>query len=128
MLLPADIRAALEREFAVPRLALGLASQNEPFNAGCVIEPGLPRYRLLLAAVSPRFAIVHFEAGGYAISQNVLVFRRGVRGDTAEKIASSLAFTAWEEPKSFLSATRSGELLVDRSKTPAQPYPLANTM
>jgi len=113
-LLPPDIRAALEREFAESRLEL--ASHDEPFNAGCVIDPGLPRHRLLLAAVSPRFAVVHFESGGYAVSQRVLVFQRGVRGNTAEKISSSLASTAWAEPVSFLSAIRSGELFIDRAK------------
>jgi hypothetical protein len=111
-LLPGDVRGALAREFG--ESTLEMASGEEPFNGGCVIQPGIPRRRLLLAAVSPRFAVVHFEIGGYAVSQEVLVLRRS--GDAAaEKIWSNFTATAWVEPQSFRAALRSGALLVDVS-------------
>lgn len=112
--IPDDVRVALAREFG--ESTLEMASGAEPFNGGCLIQPGLPRRRLLLAAVSPRFAVVHFEVGGFAVAQNVLVLRR-TEGASAEKVWSNVAATAWAEPQSFRAALRSGALLVDVSKT-----------
>lgn len=118
--IPDDVRVALAREFGEPTLEM--ASGVEPFNGGCLIQPGLPRRRLLLAAVSPRFAVVHFEVGGFVVAQDVLVLRR-TEGASAEKIWFNVATTAWTEPQSFRTALRSGALLVDASK----PLPIART-
>lgn len=112
--IPDDVRVALAREFG--ESTLEMASGVEPFNGGCLIQPGLPRRRLLLAAVSPHFAVVHFEVGGFAVAQQVLVLRRA-EGTGAEKVWSNVATTAWTEPQSFRTALRSGALLVDASKT-----------
>lgn len=111
--LPADVRAALTREFGTSKFEM--ASEDERYSSGCLYEPGLPRQRLLLAAVSPRFAIVHFETGGFAIAQNVRVFKRSAENPEAEKIHANFAGSAWSERRSFLSAIRSGELFIDRS-------------
>jgi len=111
--IPDDVRVALAREFGESTLAM--ASGVEPFNGGCLMQPGLPRRRLLLAAISPRFAVVHFEVGGFAVSQQVLVLRR-TEGASAERVWSNVAATAWAAPQSFRAALRSGALLVDASK------------
>ena len=71
-----------------------------------------------LGEVFPRFAIVHFETGGCAIAQNVRVFKRSAENTEAEKIHANFAGSAWSEPRSFLSAIRSGELFIDRSVRP----------
>jgi len=115
--LPSDVRAAIARDFGESQFRM--ASADEPYSSGCVYEPSLPRQRLLLAAISPRFAVVHFETGGYAIAQHVTVFSRSAKNNEAEKIYSNFAGSAWEEPQSFLSAIHSGDLFVDRSKARA---------
>jgi hypothetical protein len=113
--LPPDIRKALARELGASEA--GVASPEQPFNAGCVVEPGLPRSRLLLAGVSPRFGIVHFETGGFAISQRVLVVRRSNAATAPEKISANVTATRWAEREGFLTAVRSGELFADRSRS-----------
>lgn len=115
MLLPDDVKASLAREVGESRLEI--ASELEPFNGGCVMQPGVPRRRLLLAAVSPRFAVVHFEQGGFAIMQNVLVFQRSDAAATT-RIWANIATTAWSEPDAFLTALRSGALFRDVNDLP----------
>lgn len=114
-LLPADVRAALAREFG--EATLEMASGAEPFNGGCLIQPGLPRRRLLLSAVSPRYAVVHFEEGGFAVAWDVIVFQRSDDGSCV-RIWTNHTRTAWSEPETFRAALRSGELLDDAWKDP----------
>ena len=73
--LPMQVRAALATHLKQPELKMAAATGR--YIATDSIGPGdrdLPIHRLILAAVGRKYAIVHFESGGYAASRNVAVF------------------------------------------------------
>ena len=67
--LPAAVREELAR-----RLSGGIADAGQPFQETDVVrEPGLPRHRLVVAAVSGDHCIVHYESGGIALFRTVVI-------------------------------------------------------
>jgi hypothetical protein len=73
--LPMQLRTALAAHLKQPKLHMAAATGR--YLATDSIGPGesdLPIHRLILAAVGQKYAVVHFESGGYAASRNVAVF------------------------------------------------------
>lgn len=113
--LPDDVRAGLARHLGEKQLKI--AQPGEPYSHGCLVEPGLPRERLVAAAINERFAIVQYEHGGFAPTHITVVFVRMAGGQDAAVIWTGLAVPRDFTPPSFLAAIRSGELW---------PYPMAD--
>lgn len=103
-LLPADVQRSISTQSG------GMADRDEPYSSGCLIEPGLPRRRFALAAVSPAYAVVHFEAGGFAPSHNVMIFARTPGITEAKLIRSQYRVGELKTPTALLAALRSDEL------------------
>lgn len=51
-----------------------IAEKGAAWNAGCVIEPGLPRRRFVVAATAAGMGVVVYEHGGFAMHQHALCF------------------------------------------------------
>jgi len=75
---------------------------------------GGTRHRLIMAAVGPRYAVVYFESGGFAVSRRAFVFSRAA--DAAALIWSGHPKDRYTEPKGFLSAIRNGKLWRERKR------------
>src|SRR5580765_596324 len=66
------------RANALPKAVLdqmdGVADAGEPFNATDVIDPGIPRNSLIVAAVSEHYCALTYWQGGIALTFNTMVF------------------------------------------------------
>ena len=110
--LPADVRTGWARR--LPGKQLDVAAAGASYNSSC-LGPG-PRHRLILAAVSPKYAVVYFESGGFAVSRRVFVFSRAE--DPATFVWSGRPKDTYKDPKSFLSAIKSGKLWREEKRKP----------
>lgn len=71
--LPRAVREELARHLQVAHLEM--ADEGQPFQETDVItEHGLPRYRMVVAAVSDDHCIVHYEQGGIALFRSLAIF------------------------------------------------------
>lgn len=94
--MPTDVRAALAA--MLHQKELRMAEPGEPFNSSCLIEPNLPMARFSGAAINGHTAVVHFETGGFAPTNHIVVFDRGAtetvllwRGYTTERLLDAEA-------------------------------------
>ena len=104
--LPAPVQAAWAT--ALGQKTLHVAAPGADFNSSDVGGGGLPRHRLILAAVSPSYAVVHCESGGFASSWRVYVFSRNAEG--AALVWRGHSAKAYRDPGSFLGAIKNGKL------------------
>ncbi len=110
--LPKCVRAALIKHLAGP---MEMAPADGRFNHGCLLEPGLPRHRLIVAATNARYSIVHFEEGGFAPIRRVVVFSHLAGSDQATVVWSGTMISDFGTHASFLEALRSGKLWSEAS-------------
>ena len=103
-LLPEDVRAAWAR--ALGQQALDVAAPGTAFNTSDV--GGGTRHQLILAAVSPRYAVVHYYAGGIGLTRQAMAFSRG--DGEARLSYRGRAEKEYKEPKKFLDAIHHGRL------------------
>jgi hypothetical protein len=101
--LDGQLQGGLEKELGP------MAAPSEPYNTSCVRVPGLASRRLIVAAVSSRYVVVHFEEGGFVLSQRVFVFKR-TGSHPAIPVWSNQTSLALRDSDAFLSALRSGSL------------------
>jgi len=113
---PADVREALARQFHQDQLQM--ADAGTPFNVGdAITDPSLPGRRLIVAALGPVHAFVHFEQGGVVETRWVILFERAPSGLNVRWFAA--VDRTYADPKDFESAIRTGSLWKARpSKTP----------
>lgn len=105
--LPDDVRRGLARQLGQDELEM--ADAGAPFSSTDVItEPALPGYRLILAAVGPRYSVVHFERGGIALVRRVVVFGKGAAGMSV--LWDGAVSKAYPQAKDLEGAIRSGTL------------------
>jgi len=68
----------------VPLPELRMADAGRPFQAtDVVVTPNLPWRRLRFAGQAGELVVVHYEAGGFAHSYLLVVFRSSSRGTSA---------------------------------------------
>lgn len=105
--LPMQVRDALAREVKQPKLHM--AAAGAPYISGdMVVDDSLPIHRLILAAVGPKHAIVHFESGGYAASRRVIVFE--LTADGVATLWSEMVRRRISAPVEFEQAIKDGSL------------------
>jgi hypothetical protein len=104
--LPAPVQAAWAA--ALGQKTLHVAAPGAAFNSSDLGFGGLPRHRLILAAVSPSYPVVHCESGGIASSWRVYVFSRS--GEGAALVWRGHSAKAYRDPGAFLGAIRKGKL------------------
>jgi hypothetical protein len=107
--LPMQLREALARHLKQPALKMAAASGR--YIATDEIGPedrGLPIHRLILAAVGQKYAVVHFESGGYAASRNVVAFE--LTADGVEIVSAARIRRRLSAPVEFERALREGSL------------------
>jgi hypothetical protein len=85
--LPEPVRAELAR--LMKQTSLSMADPGQPFQHTDVIAPGarLPGRRLVFAGHAGDLAVVHYEAGGFAHTYSLVVFR--VADGRAESVAAT---------------------------------------
>ncbi len=101
--LPRDVRSA----------APVMAAAGERFNDECLLIEGLPRFRLVLAALNDRFVILHYEKGGFAPTRHVVLLRRDPSRNRAIELWSNFTACQLETPQEFQAALRSGTLWIE---------------
>ena len=117
--LPMQLRSALAAHLKQPQLKMAAATGR--YIATDSIGPedrDLPIHRLILAAVGQRYAVVHWESGGYAASRTVAVFELtadGVDVVWADRIKRRLS-----APIEFDRALKDGSLF--DTKLPPNDY------
>ena len=117
--LPMQLRSALAAHLKQRELKMAAATGR--YIATDSIGPedrDLPIHRLILAAVGQRYAVVHWESGGYASSRNVAVFELtadGVDVVWADRIKRRLS-----APIEFDRALKDGSLF--DTKLPPNDY------
>lgn len=74
--LPATLRALVEKTVGV-----AIAEKGALWNGGCVIEPGLPSRRFVLAGSSGDQTILVYEHGGFVAHQHAVCFARAAGGN-----------------------------------------------
>jgi hypothetical protein len=104
--LPAPVQAAWAT--ALGQKTLHVAAPGADFNTSDMGFGGLPRHRLILAAVSPSYAVVHCESGGIASSWRVYLFSRNAEG--AALVWRGHSAKAYRDPGAFLRAIKNGKL------------------
>jgi hypothetical protein len=112
--LPPDVRDALARQF--DQNPLHMADAGAPFNVGDdILDPSLPGRRLIVAALGPTHAFVHFEQGGVAHTRWIILFEKAPTG------LNVLWFGAvdhtYADPKELETAIRTGALWKPARKT-----------
>jgi hypothetical protein len=105
--LPLDVQSGLANAFHASTLEM--AASQEPYSSGCLVEEGLPRRRLLFAAVGQQYAIVHFEQGGFAPMPLITVLGRTPNSERAQVLWTGLTCFGLSTPEAFRHAIRSGE-------------------
>jgi hypothetical protein len=112
--LPADIREGLARQ--LEQNPLHMADAGMPFNVSDAgIDPALPGHRLILAAVGPKYTVLHFERGGIAHTRWIIIFEKTAAGLNA--LWHGMINQEYGEPKQLEQAIRTGSLW----KPPARP-------
>lgn len=53
----------------------GMTDPGKPFNMGCIALASLPFRRLIFAAVSAEYCIVHYEQGGFVYGRMASLYR-----------------------------------------------------
>ena len=87
-----------------------LAEPGQKWEATDVISDAtLPRKRLIWAAVSGSYYVVHYERGGFAHSNHVLVATLA-KGDSKPKVLWRGVGGKFKDYAAFLDAFRSGKL------------------
>lgn len=117
--LPMQLRSALAAHLRQPELKMAAAMGR--YIATDSIGPGdrdLPIHRLILAAVGHKYAVVHFESGGYAASRNVVVFALGDGG--VEVVWADRIKRRLSAPIEFERALKDGSLF--DTKLPPNDY------
>ena len=104
--LPSDVGEAVARQLGQPQLQM--ADAGMPFNSTDVMDPSRPRRRLVLAALGPRFAVIHFEQGGIGVSRRVILFERTSNGMNVRW--DGVVSQAYREPKELERSIRTGSL------------------
>jgi hypothetical protein len=105
--LPPELQSALARHLGQEHLHV--AAADEPFAiTDVVMDPSLPGRRLVAAAVGKKYAVLHYEQGGIALTRHVVVFERGP-GRAAE-IWSGTLRKIYEPPAEFERALHDGTL------------------
>lgn len=104
--LPADVGEAVARQLGHPPLQM--ADAGMPFSSTDVVDPSLPRRRLVLAALGPRFAVIHFEQGGFGVRRRVILFERAANGMNVRW--DGVVSHAYRDPEELERAIRTGSL------------------
>jgi hypothetical protein len=115
--LPMQLRAALAHHLRQPKLEMAAATGR--YIATDSIGPedrDLPIHRLILAGVGQRYAVVHYESGGYAASRNVAVFE--LTDDGVEVVWADHIKRRLSAPIEFERALKDGTLFDSRVAGP----------
>lgn len=87
-----------------------LADPGQKWNATCVItDPTLPGKRLIWAAVSGEYYVVHYERGGIDHSFHMLVAKL-IKNDAKPKLVWRAIGGSLKDYAAFVEALRSGKL------------------
>ena len=87
-----------------------LADPGQKWNATCVItDPTLPGKRLIWAAVSGEYYVVHYERGGIDHSFHMLVAKL-IKNDAKPKVVWRAIGGSLKDYAAFVEALRSGKL------------------
>ena len=87
-----------------------LADPGQKWNATCVItDPTLPGKRLIWAAVSGEYYVVHYERGGIDHSFHMLVAKL-IKSDAKPKVVWRAIGGSLKDYAAFVEALRSGKL------------------
>ena len=87
-----------------------LADPGQKWNATCVItDPTLPGKRLIWAAVSGEYYVVHYERGGIDHSFHMLVAKL-IKNDAKPKVVWRAIGGSLKAYAAFVEALRSGKL------------------
>jgi hypothetical protein len=87
-----------------------LAEPGQNWNATCVItDPSLPGKRLIWAAVSGEYYVVHYERGGIAHSFHILVAKL-TKNDAKPKVIWQAGGGPLKDYAAFVEALRSAKL------------------
>lgn len=87
-----------------------LADPGEKWNAtDAIIDPTLPGKRLIWAAVSGEYYVVHYERGGIAHTFHILVAKLA-KNDAKPKVVWSATGGPFNNYAAFVDALRTGKL------------------
>jgi hypothetical protein len=100
-----------------------MAEPGQPYSFGCLIEHlgnrTLPRRRLVLAVINARFALMHYEEGGFAtLTKAAVLARSQTAGATALLAVYTLPGYRVLSENELAQEIRSGELWVDAEPSP----------
>jgi hypothetical protein len=111
--LPPSVVEACAR--ITPEHEFRLANPREKFQATDVImDPNLPRRRLIWAAKIPGYYLLHYELGGIGLSRHVILVAYTDNKNEAPVTWAAAFFVRLKDYQEFLAALAAGKLDNDR--------------
>ena len=106
-LLPQSVRTAFIKSLKAK--SFSMADPGGKFQeTDVILEEGLPIRRLVFAAQSPDYLVLHYEMGGFGLSHHVLLFK--LSGSSAELVWRATARQKFNSLKDLKLAVRQNKL------------------